>query len=252
MNIIHSIRPALSTEFVVYNELRQLCCNHEPTLRMLSKFLYWAENVETKAPHRDGWFWKTGKDLASEIGITRRGYETARESLTNLGVLDFKKCGIFNKMHFRINAEKLLKLVYQVKGQPVPKNINEYQLDNDGFRVPNWIPLKLWNQFINMRQAKKGHTMRNLDKKKRINELKALQGQKLDINLLMQETIIKGWAAFYQPNHTAKVQQNSIPTSTEEMIAEMTAVRTQANKPSDRSFAQEAIKSIKSSIFKEK
>ncbi len=249
---IHSIRPTLSTEFVVYNEFRQLCGNHEPTLRMLSKFLFWAENVESKAPHRDGWFWKTGKDLASEIGITRRGYETAREYLTKLGVLDFKKCGLFNKMHFRINAEKLLKLVYQVKGIPVPKNINEFQLDNDGFRVPNWIPLKLWNQFISMRQGKKGRVMLNIDKKKRINELKALQDQKLDINIIIQETIIKGWAAFYKPNSPLTEQKNSIPATNEQMIAEIAATRKQSSKASTRSVAQAAIKNIKSSIFKEK
>ncbi len=249
---IHSIRPTLSTEFVVYNEFRQLCGNHEPTLRMLSKFLFWAENVESKAPHRDGWFWKTGKDLASEIGITRRGYETAREYLTKLGVLDFKKCGLFNKMHFRINAEKLLKLVYQVKGIPVPKNINEFQLDNDGFRVPNWIPLKLWNQFISMRQGKKGRVMLNIDKKKRINELKALQDQKLDINIIIQETILKGWAAFYKPNSPLTEQKNSIPATNEQMIAEIAATRKQSSKASTRSVAQAAIKNIKSSIFKEK
>ncbi len=249
---IHSIRPTLSTEFVVYNEFRQLCNNHEPTLRMLSKFLFWAENVESKAPHRDGWFWKTGKDLASEIGITRRGYEAAREYLTGLGVLDFKKCGLFNKMHFRINAEKLLKLVYQVKGIPVPKNINEFQLDNDGFRVPNWIPLKLWNQFISMRQGKKGRVMRNIDKKKRINELKALQDQKLDINIIMQETIIKEWAAFYKPNSPLPEQKNSILVTKEQMIAEIAATRRQSSKPSTRSVAQAAIQNIKSSIFKEK
>lgn len=247
---IHSIRPALSTEFVVYTELRQLCNNHEPTLCMLSKFLFWAENVETKAPNRDGWFWKTGRDLAAEIGITRRGYETARDFLTQLGVLDFKKCGLFNKMHFRIKAERLLKLVYQIKGLPVPKDLNEYQLDNDGFRVPNWMPLKLWNQFIAMRQAEKGRVMLNIDKKKRIKELTALQNQKLDINLIMQETIVKGWAAFYHPHHT-QPNASHIPSKAQ-IIAEVIIdreLRQSTPKPT-LAIAQQSIKSIKSILKK--
>lgn len=241
---IHSIRPALSTEFVVYNELRQLCSNHEPTLRMLSKFLYWAENVESKTPHRDGWFWKTGKDLAFEIGITRRGYEVARGYLTSLGVLDFKKGGIFNKMHFRVNAEKLLKLIYQVKGIPIPKDLNEHQLDHDGFRLPNWLPLKLWNQFISMRQAKKGRTMLNIDKKKRINELKALHDQKLDINMIMQETIIKGWAAFYKPNYCPIEKPLTVPVTQEQINAEIKATREQKGTPSSKETAKENLKNI--------
>ncbi|WP_434779024.1 hypothetical protein [Neisseria sp. Ec49-e6-T10] len=247
---IHSIRSTLSTEFVVYSELRQLCDNHEPTLRMLSKFLYWAENVESKAPHRDGWFWKTGKDLASEIGVTRRGYEVARTYLTNLGVLDFKKGGIFNKMHFRVNAEKLLKLVYQVKGLPIPKDINEYQLDNDGFRVPNWMPIKLWNQFIGMRQRKKGRTMLNIDKKKRINELKALRDQKLDIHLIMEETIIKGWAAFYQPNFSPVAKTLTVPVTQEQINAEIKAARELKGTRSTKETAQENLKNILSNILK--
>lgn len=248
---VHLIRPTLSTEFVVYNELRQLCGNHEPTLRMLSKFLYWAENVESKAPYRDGWFWKTAKDLAAEIGITRRGYENARSILIDLGVLDFKKCGIFNKMHFRINAEKLLKRVYQIKGVPVPKNLNEHQLDNDGFRVPGWMPLKLWNQFIAMRQAKKGRVMMNIDKIKRVNELKALQDQKLDINMIMQETTSKGWAAFYRPNTFPKPSQSVPPTqSSEEIIAEVIAARSQQTPTTKSPVAADAIQKLKNILNK--
>lgn len=250
--LIHSIRPVLSTEFVVYTELRNLCRNHEPTLRMLSKFLYWAENVETKAPHRDGWFWKTGKDLANEIGITRRGYETARSFLTQLGILDFKKCGLFNKMHFRVNADTLLKLVYQIKGIPVPKDINACQLDNDGFRIPNWMPLKQWNQFIHMRQTKKGRVMLNIDKKKRINELNRFRSQKLDIEVIMQETIARGWAAFYPPGQT-QFQTTAVPAVSKEEIIEAVKLDRQQHQSRPKptfSTTQQSIKHIKSILKK--
>ncbi|WP_245911233.1 hypothetical protein [Neisseria iguanae] len=74
---------------------------------LLSNLFWWSEVAE-KDPKRCGWIYKTAADLNEKVGLARRGYEKARKFLSEKGIIQYKRAGVFCKMHWQINKEQLL------------------------------------------------------------------------------------------------------------------------------------------------
>lgn len=72
---------------------------------LLSQIVYWQNRMEGQ------WFYKTQSDLEEETGLTRYEQEGARKKLVSCGVLEEAKRGIPAKLYFRVNQERLEKLL---------------------------------------------------------------------------------------------------------------------------------------------
>ena len=235
---IQQIRGLLSEQFyIVYPEFQKICDYQPEAITMLSKFFYWADKAENM-PHRNGWFWQTAKDLHKDIGLTRRGYEKARRILLDLGVISYRKAGVFNKMHWRINKPKLIELICKVRGIQEPNFDDAYKLDVDGFRVPKLVSIDLWNCFVKNHSNEK-KKLSNKQKIKWINQLRDLQSKGLDISVIMQTSIEKGWYGFFNPNDTkaANINKPSPYDNFPEIVSESTCTP---------EIAQAALKNLKS------
>ena len=69
----------------------------------ICQLLYWTG----KQRDREGWIYKTQKQIKKEIGLTRYEQETVRKNLKKLGILEEKYRGIPRKLHFRVNINRL-------------------------------------------------------------------------------------------------------------------------------------------------
>lgn len=78
---------------------------------LLSQLLYWIG----KGSNKEGWIYKTAKDIRDETGLTRSNQETAIEKLLQHGIIDFKLAQVPAKRHFRINMAKLHQLLPSLK-----------------------------------------------------------------------------------------------------------------------------------------
>lgn len=76
---------------------------------MLSQALYWSK----RTTDGDGWFYKTQVEWEEETGMTRYEQEGARKKLRGLGILEEMKRGVPCKVHYRVNADRLLELLDQ-------------------------------------------------------------------------------------------------------------------------------------------
>lgn len=191
---ISLLRELLDTRHVVYRELQQICQFDPQSTAMLCEFFYWAGTPT--AEKRDGWFYKTANDLKKDIGLTRRGYEKARNFLINLGILNYKRAGVFAKMHYKINTDKLTQLICQVKGIPIPDPSITQIIDRDGFRLPSWISLQLWHDFLDTLEAK-GKKLSHKSKRQHLEDLKKIKNLDQDVKQRIEATIRNGWKKFY-------------------------------------------------------
>lgn len=73
------------------------------TAILLSQLLYW----HGKGSNKDGWIYKTIKEMEAETGLSRYQQETAIDKCRNLEILDYKISGIPAKRHFRIKMDVL-------------------------------------------------------------------------------------------------------------------------------------------------
>lgn len=233
--LIADIRHHVSTDFVIFSEFVALCGSNFQASNLLSNLFWWSEVAE-KNPKRCGWIYKTASDLNEEVGLTRRGYEKARKFLSKKGIIQYKRAGVFGKMHWQINKEKLLELVYQVKGQPVPEFDSKYQFDTDNFRLERWVNLTLWNAFLKMRTEKTGKAPTIKQKKYLLNQLKDLKNKKLDLNAIMEKSIASGWAGFYVPE-SRNTPPTAVPAdvSVSKIAAEIQAQLDERNQPPPQS-----------------
>jgi len=69
----------------------------------ICQLLYWTG----KQRNREGWIYKTQKQITKEIRLTRREQETVRKNLKKLGILEEKYQGIPRKLYFRVNIDRL-------------------------------------------------------------------------------------------------------------------------------------------------
>ncbi|MDO4997344.1 MAG: hypothetical protein Q4E16_01715 [Neisseria sp.] len=231
---IADLRHFFSTDFVIFREFVALCGSNSQASNLLANLFWWSDVAE-KEPHRNGWIFKTATDLKKEVGLTRRGYEKARKFLYEKGIIQYKRAGVFGKMHWQINKEQLLRLVCQIRGIPFPEQDSRYQFDMDNFRLDKWIDLPLWNAFIKMREAKMGKKVSIKAKKKLLDQLKSLRKQQLDLKQIMERSIAAEWAGFYAPNakslSSEQLQQAKMKAEYQAVFAEKQREAKQANSP---------------------
>lgn len=70
---------------------------------LLSQCVYWSD--KTRDP--DGWFYKTYKDWKDELGIPRRGIDTATSLLYPMIETKIRRVGPTPKKHYRVNLDLL-------------------------------------------------------------------------------------------------------------------------------------------------
>ena len=251
--LIADFRHHIQTSYVIPHEFVALCAGNMQAYNLLGYLFWWTDWVETHEPHRHGWTYQTAENLLAGLQLTRRGYQKAREALLELGVLQYRRSGVFGKMHWKLNKEKLLEMVYQVRGQEPPEWTTKYQHDSDNFRLPKWVPLDLWNAYLQM-CSEKGRIIKLQGKKTLLKQLIDCRAKGLDLRPIMEKSIIAGSARFYIPNGQNKPQAPApSPQKTADELKQAQAEREAANaKPPDknpdnakRKALQEHLKTLK-------
>lgn len=72
---------------------------------LLSQLWYWAKAMGFSE------FYKTNEELQNECFLSRRDFESARKTLTDLGIISFAKKGMPLKTYYTLNLDKLLELI---------------------------------------------------------------------------------------------------------------------------------------------
>lgn len=237
---IADLRPFLENKFIqVFDEFMPLCAHDFQTASFLSNLFWWSDVID-KEPHRQGWLYKTAADLKSELGMTRRAYEKARRILLEQGLVQYRRGGIHGKMHWHINREVLLAKICELRGVPVPAAAGNHHYDRDNFRIPKFIPLKLWHSWLDM-VAEKGKKTGNTMKKTAIKQLAALHNQNLDLRPIMEKSVLKGWIGFFADDRSQpyKPSEKSAQEQAEQVKREREAEykakqEEQAKPPPDR------------------
>lgn len=208
---IQDIRDQLTPDFIVYKEFEAVCEGNTHAVTLLSHLFWWSQVTESKYPERNGWFYKTFKDLKRELGFTRRMVEKARHFLQEKQLIQTDCRYVFNRTHWLINKECLLQLILRSQGVAEavgtffnPK-LSNYHFDSSNFRLEKWVNLKLWDDFITMQQEA-GHKIGRKQKVKLFKQLKTLYNKNRDQNpdRIIEQAIGNGWSSFAPP--PAKVQ----------------------------------------------
>lgn len=76
---------------------------------LISQLLYWTPRSQDK----EGWIYKTQKDIYEETALTRREQESARRMLRAARVLEEKRAGVPSRLYFRVDMEYLTRLLSQ-------------------------------------------------------------------------------------------------------------------------------------------
>ena len=133
--------------------------------------------------------------------MTRRGYQKARACLLDLGIIQYRRGGVHGKMHWLLNVARLAELIYtKVRGLPAPAFKSGEQFDADGFRLPAFVPLDLWNAYLKMR-AEKGKPVSASQKKNLLKTLTGFHKRKLDLSVIINNAVNGGWFGFYAPDN---------------------------------------------------
>ncbi|ASK27139.1 hypothetical protein BG910_04750 [Neisseria chenwenguii] len=239
--LIADLRPYLENKFIqVFNEFMPLCAHDFQTASFLSNLFWWSD-VADKEPHRQGWLYKTASDLKAELGMTRRAYEKARRILLESGLVQYRRGGIHGKMHWQLNREVLLAKICELRGVPVPEVAGKHHFDRDNFRLPKFIPLKLWHDWLDM-VAEKGKKTGNSMKKTAVKQLAALHHKKLDLKPVMEKSILKGWEGFFsndgQTSGPSEKSAREQAAQVERELAEQAAARKPPTPPPDKSAVE--------------
>lgn len=87
----------------------------------LSQAYYWSTGGRIAA-ERSGWFYKTGAQWEAETRLSRSEQERARRDLKAVGLLEEKRQGRPAKLYFRLNVNRLFKLIEALsEGKPALK-----------------------------------------------------------------------------------------------------------------------------------
>lgn len=71
---------------------------------LLSQCIYWSD----RSQHRNGWFYKTYQDWKTELGIPRRGIDTALKHISKWVETDTRRVGPTPKKHYRVRLDLLV------------------------------------------------------------------------------------------------------------------------------------------------
>lgn len=217
--LIADIRTHLEQKFTaIYGEFFVLCGQNREAAIMLGNLFGWSEWVDNHKPKSQGWITKSAEEFA-KLGFTRHSYEKARDFLLNLGVIEYKRAGVFGRMAWRICREKLFELIYtRVRGIEQPEFNSQFHTDKDGYHIPKFIPLKLWNNYLSMRQNKKP-SQKPLDAKQKavlVEQLSKLNDLGFDLKQIITKSLISGWAGFYRPDKSEKNTSVAVQSSAAE------------------------------------
>ena len=205
--LIPDLKPHLTQAFSpLYTDFIPLCDGNMQACELLANLFHWTEWAEQQPDYRTrcGWIYKTAEHLKTELGMTRRGYQKARACLLDLGVIQYRRGGVHGKMHWLLNVARLAELIYtKVRGLPAPAFKSGEQFDTDGFRLPAFVPLDLWNAYLKMR-AEKGKVLTAAQKKNLLKILTGFHKRKLDLSLIITNAINGGWFGFYAPENRPK------------------------------------------------
>lgn len=206
-------------------------------LACLFRWSSWAESNETpgQQAERGGWIRKSAKDLAAELQFTRSYYERARSKLRELGIVQCRReNAVHGMMTWKVNFQHLTELVVtRVYGQKIPKTESGEQFDRDHFRLPEFIPLDLWQKHQKALYQKKRKSCTEQDKQKFVEQLTALHEKGLDIRLIMQRSIDNAWFGFFEPtaSNAPQSQDNGDAASKAEFERQMAEKHLAAERP---------------------
>lgn len=228
---------------MLYDEFIVLCGENRDAALLLSNLFGWSEWADNHRPKKQGWIIKTAEDFYNDLKMKRPAYEKARNFLLELGVIQYKRAGVFGRMAYRIVREKLFELIYtKVRGMSQPEFESAFRADKDGYHIPKIIPLDLWHDFLKMRESKsKSQKPLTAEQKKHlIKQLTDLHAQKFDVKLIMKKSLISGWAGFYRPDkspYNAPVQ--AVSSSADDYEAYMKQKQQEAQKPKPQYVSNE-------------
>lgn len=111
------VSKALGQNYVSYHPLLVTVTGNVKSALFLSHALAWSRHIYKTRPDREGWFWMRGTEWQDGTGLSVREQSTARQKLVQLGVLEEKRVGVPAKMWFRIDLDRLGRLVAAETGQ---------------------------------------------------------------------------------------------------------------------------------------
>lgn len=153
--------------------------------------LLWLLASESK----DGSFDAAIEELAFRLHIASKDIEAGLKPLIDKG--------------FFLDASTMLAPCLQVA---IPETEREGETEKKAeIKIPDWVPLNDWNDFIAMRkQIKKPMT----DRAKSIvlGKLEEMKNRGIDISIVLQNSIANNWQNIYEP----KVQHQGAKSTTED------------------------------------
>lgn len=107
---------------------------HKPAATMVRQLLFW----DGKGSDPEGYIYKTYPKWWDEEGLTRTEIDTARHKLgpDKFGVLEEDRKGVFNRLHYRLNLERLWQVMFPELDPPTAEDpVPEDQTLNHDFTV---------------------------------------------------------------------------------------------------------------------
>ena len=230
---ITALKPHLTQNFApVYADFDGICADARDA-RLLAELFRWTEWAETNEPERGGWIRKSAKDLKAML-LSRRAYEGARRRLTEMGLVACERAReTYGRLVWQLDVGRLAELIFQAQGRKMPAALcADGSRDADGFRLPDFVPLPLWQAHQAAMKLKNKHVPLKT-KKAWLAKLEELHKKGWDIALIMQKSIEHGWFGFFEPtaaphHHT----QDSGSEAAARALAEQMA--RQQEKPPDK------------------
>ncbi|MDF7675987.1 hypothetical protein PT286_04465 [Neisseriaceae bacterium ESL0693] len=179
---------------ISFSGFEQLCADKDAA-NVLARLFYKTRMVENGKPERMGWFYLSADEF-SMANISRRIYEKSRNILIELGVVQYRRAGVFGRMWWKLNIDQLHRLLCRQKGIE-PTTQDNFHRDRDGFLLPKFIPLELWHEYLDTRRSKTGQAPTKPLKRKWVRQIEKLQKQGADIIVTMTAAIEGGWKNFF-------------------------------------------------------
>ena len=95
---------------IAYHGILAKALRSVPAAVMVSQALYWQEKASAAGSE---WFYITAEDWYDQTGVTPESQHTARKMLRTLGFWSEKRIGIPAKMHYKIDLDALVTVIYR-------------------------------------------------------------------------------------------------------------------------------------------
>lgn len=202
---------SLSPLYVVFKEFAVLTKNHT-FVRMLSYLYFWQtvanRLTQTTEPERNGLHYHTAKELGIILGVSSKIIKRFQKEFRELGILICFRKGDKGKMHYLIDIQKIVEILHEKTGihyqiDEVFQADENLQQDYEGFYVPEFVPLDLWNEYIHVHNGDNKANGKKLKiskerKKQHLEQLARLR-EDYDIRDIMRHSITNAKYGFYAP-----------------------------------------------------